>query len=90
MGLCIRGNNPPVCHMGLCIRGNNPPVCHMGLCIRGNNLPDKPETWSAAVQVFGKDSILHLGGVETADSREAWAADTNMEVRPSPSDIWAY
>ena len=55
--------------------------CHMGLCTRGkNNLPDKPETWSAAVQVFGKDSILHLGGVETADSREAWAADTNMEV----------
>ena len=33
------------------------------------------------MQVFGKDSILHLGGVETADSREAWAADTNMEVR---------
>ena len=35
------------------------------------------------MQVFGKDSILHLGGVETADSREAWAADTSMEVRPS-------
>ena len=34
------------------------------------------------MQVFGKDSILHLGGVETADSREAWAADTNMEVHP--------
>lgn len=39
------------------------------------------------MQVFGKDSILHLGGVETADSREAWAADTNMEVRPSLFDL---
>lgn len=40
------------------------------------------------MQVFGKDSILHLGGVETADSREAWAADTNMEVHPSFLMLW--
>ena len=56
-----------------------------------HNLPDKFAMWRATSQVFGKDSILHLGGVETADSRDAWAADTNMEVRLSPSSVaWGH
>jgi len=33
------------------------------------------------MQVFGKDSILHLGHVETADSRDAWANAADPEAR---------
>lgn len=32
------------------------------------------------MQVFGKDSVLNLGARETAESREQWLEDVDMEV----------
>lgn len=31
-------------------------------------------------QVFGKDTIMNLGGRETAESREQWLEDVDMQV----------
>ncbi len=40
--------------------------------------------------MFGKDSILHLGHVETADSRDAWAnaADPEARRRCAAARVW--
>ena len=34
------------------------------------------------LQIFGKDTLLAMGG-ESAESRQQWAEDMDLDVRPS-------
>ena len=35
----------------------------------------------SVLQIFGKDTVLNMGGKETKESREQWLEDIEMKVR---------
>ena len=37
-------------------------------------------SFTCLLQVFGKDTVLNMGGKETTESREQWLEDIEMKV----------